>query len=188
MAGGARRAHAKSRTASLVIAAAAVPALVAGQAAAAGAATAAPAARSAALQPMTAALAAQLSTNVNQHVIVIMKSQLAAAPVGSHAAALRADAIATKQAPLMTELRQVHATHVKSYRLVNSFAATVSAGEAARLKATAGVAEVIPDVTIHGAQPDQAEAQGTAPRRRESERKTRQVADAARDPGRLLQR
>ena len=161
-AGGARRAHAKSRTrASLIIAAAAVPALVAGQAATAGAATAAPAARSAALQPMTAALAAQLSANVNQHVIVIMKSQLAAARVGSHAAVTRSDAIAAEQAPLMTELRQVHATHVKSYRLVNSFAATVSKGEMARLKATAGVAEVIPDVTIHGAQPDQAQALGT---------------------------
>ena len=120
------------------------------------------AARSAALQPMTSALAAQLSKNVNQHVIVIMKSQLAAAPVGSHAAAMRSDAIAAQQAPLISELRQVHATHVKSYRLVNSFAATVSAGEAARLKATVGVAEVIPDVIIHGAQPEQAAPLGTA--------------------------
>ena len=160
-AGSARRAHGKSRTASLIIAAAAVPALVAGQAAAAGAATTAPAARSAALQPMTAALAAQLSKNVNQHVIVIMKSQLAAARVGSHAAVMRSDAIAAEQAPLMTELRQVHATHVKSYRLVNSFAATVSKGEMARLKANSAVAKVIPDVTIHGAQPDQATAAAT---------------------------
>src|ERR1022692_2646739 len=110
-AGRTRRAHATRRTASLVIAAAAVPALVAGQAAAAGAATAAPAARSAALQPMTAAVAAQLSKNVNQHVIVIMKSQLAAARVGSHAATMRSDVIAAEQAPLMGELRQVHATH-----------------------------------------------------------------------------
>ena len=34
----------------------------------------------------------------------------------------------------MSELSKVHATHIKSYRLVDSFAATVSAGEEARLE------------------------------------------------------
>ena len=161
MAGAARRAHARSRAASLVIAAAAVPALVAGQSVGASAATAAPATPNVALQPMTPALAAQLSANVNQHVIVIMKGQLASARVGTQASAMRSDAIAAQQAPLMSELSAVHATHVKSYRLVNSLAATVSTGEEARLKANAQVAEVIPDVTIHGAQPTQAAALGS---------------------------
>ncbi len=36
----------------------------------------------------------------------------------------------------MSELRQVHATHIKHYSLVNAFAATVSAGEEARLRPT----------------------------------------------------
>ncbi len=104
---------------------------------------------------MTAALAAQLSKNVNRHVIVIMKSQLAAAHVGSQAATARSEMIATNQAPVMSELRQVHATRVKAYQLINSLAATVSAGEESRLKADPTVSEVIPDVTIHGAQPGQ---------------------------------
>jgi Peptidase inhibitor I9 len=111
---------------------------------------------------MTASLAAQLAKNANQHVIVMMKSQPAQAKVGSTAAKSRANVIAGNQAPLISELRQVHATHVKSYRLVNSFAATVSKGEVARLKANAGVAKVIPDVTIRGGSPEHAATLGAA--------------------------
>ncbi len=162
MDGGSPRAHARSRITSLVIASASVSALVVGQAAVATAATAAPSAENVATAPMTSALAAQLSQNVNQHVIVIMKSQLPAARVGSAAANTRAGLIASYQKPLMTELSQVHATHVKPYRLVNSFAATVSAGEEARLKANSSVAEVIPDVTIQGPAPASATATESA--------------------------
>ena len=159
MTGGTLRAPARSRVISLIAAAAAVPALVVGQSAVA---VAAPAAQSIATAPMTPALAAQLSKNVNRHVIVIMKSQLAAAHVGSAAATARAARIASDQAPVMGELREVNATHIKSYRLVNSLAATVSSGEETRLKANSAVAEVIPDVTIHGAQPAPATAPATA--------------------------
>ena len=157
-------ARATARNISVLVAGASAAALVAGQfAAKAAAAPAAMAATRLAQQPMSPGLAAQLSKNVSQHVIVIMKGQLAAAHVGSHAAAMRAAAIASNQAPVMNELRQVHATHVSSYRLVNSFAATVSAGERTRLTANPAVAEVIPDVTIHGASPEQQAAPpGTA--------------------------
>jgi hypothetical protein len=61
----------------------------------------------------------------------------------------------------MGELRTVHATHLKPYRLVNSFAATVSAGEESRLKANPQIAEVVPDVTIHGAAPTKTTPTGT---------------------------
>jgi hypothetical protein len=137
----------------LITAAAGVTALIAGQSAAASAATDDV---SALLGPMTPALAAQLSQNVNQPVIVIMKSQPGQEPVGSRAASTRATAISSAQAPVMSELTTVNATHVKNYSLVNAFAATVSAGEEARLSANSSVAEIIPDVTIQGGQDEAA--------------------------------
>jgi len=152
---GARRAHARIKTASLLAVAASVPMLVAGTPLTANAAPVHPATASArALNgPLTPALVKQLSRNVNQHVIVIMKNQLPAAHVGSLASKVRSNAILASQRPLMTELRQVHATHIKPYELINSFAATVSKGEVSRLKANPAVAEVIPDVTIRMSQP-----------------------------------
>ena len=111
--------------------------------------------------PLTPALARHLSQNANQHVIAILKSQPAAAHVGSSAAARRADAIEATQAPLISELRAVHATHIKTFQLIDAFAATLSKGEAARLRANPAVAEVIPDVTIQGAAPAQLPTAGS---------------------------
>jgi len=136
------------------IATAAVPLLIAGQAVTAGTAGASAiaagtgASASTLTSPMTSALAAQLSKNVNQHVIVLFKSQPAQDHVGSRAEATRATAVRNAQKPLMTELGQVHATHIKQFQMVNALAATVSSGEEARLKANPAVAEVIPDATI----------------------------------------
>ena len=133
----------------IVTAVAGATALIAGQAAAVTVMPAS-AAPSALFGPMTPALAAALSVNVNQHVIVIMKGQPAQDPVGSPAATTRAGVIHSAQRPFMTELAQVHATHIKPYTLVNAFAATVSAGEEERLSANSSVAQVIPDATIQG--------------------------------------
>jgi hypothetical protein len=104
-------------------------------------------------QSLSAAGAAQLSKNVNQHVIVMMKSQPAQAAVGSRAAATRSNAVADSQTPVIDELNETHATGIKRYSLINSLAATVSKGEEQRLKDNPNVAEVIPDVTIEGAAP-----------------------------------
>ena len=145
------------RTVSLVTAAAAVPALLIGQA---GVALAAPAAPDIYGQ-MTSALASELSQNVNKPVIVIMKDQFGAAPVGSAAASARASAAVSSQKPITSELSQVHAKNLHSLSLVNAVTATVSAGEEARLEANSQVADVIPNVTIKGA-PAQAAAGGSA--------------------------
>jgi Subtilase family/Peptidase inhibitor I9 len=148
MAGGAVRARASRKTIPLIATAAAVPALVLSQGVTAASAAPATPAVSSVLGAMTPALATQLSKNVNQHVIVLLKTQRAQAHVGSKAAASRAAAVKSSQSPLMSELRDVHATHVKQYTLINSFAATVSKGEETRLKANGSVAAVIPDVSI----------------------------------------
>jgi hypothetical protein len=150
MKGGTSIRRAVSRHLSLGVVAAAAAALVAGQLAA----VAAPASAATTATPsfsgldLTSAQATQLSQNVNQHVIVIMKGQLAQSSVGTHAAATRAAAVSSDQSPVMTELREVHATGIKSYTLVNSFAATVSKGEESLLKSDPNVDEVIPDVTL----------------------------------------
>jgi hypothetical protein len=93
------------------------------------------------------------SQPVNDRVIVIMKSQPTAVRPGTRAAAMRSAVIASTQAPLLAELRLTHATHVTTYRLVNAFAATVSTAEAVSLRSNPGVAEVVPDVVIHGGSP-----------------------------------
>jgi hypothetical protein len=139
------------RSRSIFITGFAVAALIAGQGVAAVAANAAPAVSSAAQDVLSPALAAQLSQNVNRPVVVILKSQLAQASVGSQAAVTRASDVASDQAPLMSQLNQVHATNIKSYGLVDAFAATVSSGEESQLAANPSVAEVIPDVNIQGA-------------------------------------
>ena len=147
------------RTAAVLLVGASAAALVAAQAAPAVAAPAATSATSRvmttslSMQPLSAAQAAQLSQHVNQHVIVLFKNQPRQARAGTGAAKARAGRITAYQKPLVGELRQVHATHVQSYTLVNSLAATVSAGEAARLKADPAVQQVIPDGPIPGPAP-----------------------------------
>ena len=170
----------RGRKLSLLTAVAGATALIAGQAVAASPASAAPLGPDALFGPMTPTLAAALSQNVNQPVIVVMKNQPAQAPVGSSAATTRTDNIRSFQKPLMSELTQVHATHVKNYSLVDSFAATVSAGEEERLAANSSVAEVIPDVTIQGGSDIP-----TAPAKSGSDPGI--VADAQRDPQCLRQ-
>lgn len=107
-----------------------------------------------AVRAVSVAPVAAGSHSVNDRVIVIMRSQPEAVRPGTRASMMRSAAIASSQAPLLRELRLTHATHVMTYRLVNALAATVSAAEAASLNADPAVAEVVPDVLIHGGSPD----------------------------------
>ena len=91
--------------------------------------------------PLTPALTARLSQDVDEPVIVLLKSQAGGAP----ALALAPAAARAAQASLDGELRAVRATAIKRFTLVNSIAATVSALEAQRLAADPAVSRVIPD-------------------------------------------
>jgi hypothetical protein len=150
----------------LLVAAAAGALVVAQGGTALAAPSAAVAPKAAGWHPLTAAEAVKLSVNVDKHVIVFLKSEPALAPARSAAMSARSSAIAASQAPLMSELRETHATHILSYRLVNSFAATVSAGEEARLAADPAVSKVIADETIQGPTGSLGGALGTAKSKR----------------------
>lgn len=88
--------------------------------------------------PLTPALASQLAQNANNHVIVVMRNM--------HFTG--ADAV-NDRAPVMRELNQVGARRIKSFQLLNAFAATVSPGEVQRLQANPSIAMVVPDVVLH---------------------------------------
>jgi hypothetical protein len=145
----------------------AVPAVVAvilgGLPAAAQAVTAAAAGGGAiggrAFGPLTPALTARLSQDVDEPVIVVLRSQAGpgqAGAQGARAPMAAASAATAVQASLAGELRAVHAAGIKRFTLVNSIAATVSALEARRLAADPAVAQVIPDARFTMPSPSRA--------------------------------
>ena len=156
-----RAAHARPKAGAILVAVAATTLLIAQ----AGAAVAAPVTAGQATEglgqlPLTAAQAATLSVNATQHVIVFLKNEPVIRASARPQLAARSAAIAASQSGLVRELSQVHAAHVLGYRLVNAVAATVSAGEEARLTANPAVARIIPDAVIEG--PSAAVAQANA--------------------------
>jgi hypothetical protein len=100
--------------------------------------------------PSAAMAAQQPAASATLPVIVILKSQLAAAPAGTAASRRRMAVSSADQAPLISAADALGAKNVRQYQLVNSFAATVSPQAVTELAANPNVAEVIPDVTIHG--------------------------------------
>ena len=98
--------------------------------------------------PLTSALAARLSQNVDDPVIVILKGQSSQAPADSLAARAASAVVAASRTSLVDELVRVRAIDIKGFTLVNSVAATVSPLEAQRLATDPAVARVVPDATF----------------------------------------
>src|SRR5580692_10215288 len=101
-------------------------------------------------QPAVPATPATSATSATLPVIVLLKSQPAAAPAGTAAAIRSAAESSADQAPLISAATELGAKNVRQYQLVNSFAATVSPQAMNELGANPNLTEVIPDATIHG--------------------------------------
>ena len=85
---------------------------------------------------LTAAQVSVLSANADQRVIVLLRNQR--------------NAFATQRAPVVAQLRQLHAPRLVTYETVNAVATTVSAAEAANLRRNPAVLAVAPDVVVKG--------------------------------------
>ena len=96
---------------------------------------------------LTAAQVEHLAARATQHSIIIFKNQLRSMPAAGATATARTRAASAAQAGVMAELRQVHASHVRSFHIINAIAATISAAEASRLKRDPAVKTVVPDAT-----------------------------------------
>jgi subtilisin family serine protease len=94
---------------------------------------------------LTAAQVERLAARATHRSIIIFKNQLTTLPAKGATANARIQAANASQAGVLSELRQVHATHVRSYHIINAISATVSAAEAARLQHDSAVRAVVPD-------------------------------------------
>ncbi|WP_370384361.1 S8 family serine peptidase [Catenulispora sp. GAS73] len=94
------------------------------------------------------ALASATTPATDTPVIVLFKDQPASVSQHDVRAAMRTRAIDAIQAPVLRELSQVHAQHLRPFHVLNAVAATVTKAEAARLTANPAVQAVIPDIPI----------------------------------------
>jgi hypothetical protein len=80
--------------------------------------------------------------------VVVFDDQLANLPANRTHRHAREARAASMQAPLVTQLKQVGATHITRLSILNAVAAAMPAAEARALSHTKGVKEVVPDGTI----------------------------------------
>jgi hypothetical protein len=108
---------------------------------------------------LTPSAIAQLSKNVTDPVIIVLKNQFPAEPATRTDTPARRALVSNSQAAVTQELSETGATHVRSYTTLNAISATVSHAEAARLASSSAVQAVIPDSSFRIATP-QAEVAG----------------------------
>jgi len=94
---------------------------------------------------LTAAEVAHLSADATHKSIIIFKNQLSGLPARGTTANERISAANNAQAGVLTELKQVHASHVTSFHIIDAVAATISSAEASYLAANPAVSAVVPD-------------------------------------------
>lgn len=88
------------------------------------------------------------SSGKREHMVVVFDNQLTNLPANRAHRHAREATAASMQAPLVAQLKQVGATHVRTLSLLNAVAATMPAAEAQALSHTPGVKAVVPDGTI----------------------------------------
>ncbi len=80
--------------------------------------------------------------------VVVFDDQLTSLPANRAHRQAREATAASMQAPLVAQLKQVGATHIKTLSLLNAVAASMPAAEAQALSHVRGVKAVVPDGTI----------------------------------------
>ncbi|MGH3053583.1 MAG: S8 family serine peptidase, partial [Gaiellaceae bacterium] len=89
----------------------------------------------------------EFSANADQRVIVLLRNQHAGL---AGAGAQRARAFTADRAPIVAQLRQLHAPRIVTFHTVNAVATTVSSEEAANLRNDPAVLAVDPDAVVKG--------------------------------------
>ena len=88
------------------------------------------------------------SSGKQERMVVVFDNQLSNLPANRAHRQARETTAASMQAPLVTQLKQVGATHITGLSILNAVAAAMPAAEARALSQTKGVKEVVPDGTI----------------------------------------
>lgn len=102
------------------------------------------------LAPLNKVQKEALARNANQRVIILFKNQAKSLKGRSHRMlATRSRTFAAIQRPVLRELKQVHASKIRAFSLINAIGAKVSQKELRYLRADPAVSAVVHDMVLH---------------------------------------